>query len=57
MSLDFPNREDWLAYRMKIKKPLRYIHVSGYGRAARRAMVNGLEIPAGSTYVRLRKRT
>lgn len=54
MSLDFPNREDWLAYRTNFVRPLRYIHVSGYGLKARRGMVSKFEIPAGVTYDRRR---
>lgn len=50
MSLDFPNRQDWLAYRTKIVKPPRYFFVSGYGLATRRKMVSKFEIPAGKTY-------
>lgn len=48
MSLDFPNRQDWLAYRMKLVRSPRYLHVSGYGRAARRRMIAG--VPAGVTF-------
>jgi hypothetical protein len=48
MSLDYQNYEDWLAARMKITPPLRYLHVSGFGRAARRSMPQG--VSAGTTY-------
>lgn len=48
MSFDFPKRKDWLAYRQKIERRPRYIHVSGMGRAIRRSMPVG--VPAGSTY-------
>jgi len=48
MSLDYPNRQDWLAFRMPYSKPDRYLHVSGYGRKARRSMAPGVDI--GRTY-------
>jgi invasion protein IalB len=50
MSLDYPNREDWLAYRTMLVRPIRYLHVSGYGLAARLAMPAAVTIPAGVTY-------
>lgn len=50
MSQDFPNRQDWLAYRTKFVNTPKVIHVSGYGLAARKIMVGGFEIPAGKTY-------
>ena len=50
MSLDYPNREVWLAKRQTLRRPGRYIHVSGYGRAARRGMIVEVAIPAGVTY-------
>lgn len=50
MSLDFPNREEWLAYRTRYIIPRRYIHISGYGLAARRRMPGGMEMAGGKTY-------
>ena len=40
MSLDYPNREDWLAVRdsRALKhRPPKVLHVSGFGRKCRRA--------------------
>ena len=38
MNIDYPNREYWLAIRKTLPRPVRYIHVSGFGRIARRSL-------------------
>jgi len=50
MSLDFPNREDWLAYRKPRPDSARYIHVSGFGKAARIANAVQFGTAPGQAY-------
>ena len=50
MSLDYPNREDWLKIRKLAARPLKYLHMSGFGLATRRKSPFFDQIPEGVTY-------
>lgn len=55
MSLDYRNREDWLAVRRQPKNPApgHFIHLAGFGKKARRSLPENHPAAglAGITYI------
>ncbi len=50
MSIDYPDREVWLAQRTKLKQPMRYMHVSG-------AAVSGAAVSGAASEAAMNDRT